>query len=187
MSLVHCCLPLLQIEGTSSELLQRADTLAGTIFRLPPGYQDGDALPPVCALWCFAWTTGPALCLCAASDMPSVAAQRWLLPAARCSSAPASARGGFGSSLRPLAGNNAEVGIVMLQMTQAAGKLKTNSIGSLFRGSNSGGSGDFAKAAAGPEVLSTCIGNWLSHLDWDGERCDFYTPDFHLSTHTFGS
>jgi hypothetical protein len=25
-------------------------------------------------------------------------------------------------------------------------------------------------AAAGVEVVSRCQGNWLSHLDWDGER-----------------
>lgn len=30
-----------------SELLQRADSITGTIFRLPAGFRDGDPLPSV--------------------------------------------------------------------------------------------------------------------------------------------
>lgn len=54
------------------------------------------------------------------------------------------------------------------QVQQAASKLKTASIGGLFRGSSGGASG--GNDVSAPEARSTCVGNWLSHLDWDGER-----------------
>lgn len=54
------------------------------------------------------------------------------------------------------------------QVQQAGSKLRSASIGGLFRGV--GGSGSTNDVTA-PEELSSCVGNWLSHLDWDGDRC----------------
>ena len=36
-----------QVDGGQSPLLQRPDTISGTIFRLPAGFRDGDPLPSV--------------------------------------------------------------------------------------------------------------------------------------------
>jgi hypothetical protein len=36
-----------QVDGSQSPLLQRPDTISGTIFRLPAGFRDGDPLPSV--------------------------------------------------------------------------------------------------------------------------------------------
>lgn len=55
------------------------------------------------------------------------------------------------------------------QVQSATSRLKASSIGGLFRGGSSGAA-DVAKAGGAPEALSTCTGNWLSHLDFDGER-----------------
>jgi hypothetical protein len=65
------------------------------------------------------------------------------------------------SQLRP----NAIVAGVQVQ--QAASKLSSVAklSGGLFRGS-SGPPDD----VAAPAAVSSCVGNWLSHLDWDGNR-----------------
>lgn len=55
------------------------------------------------------------------------------------------------------------------QKQAAASKLKGASISGLFR-AVSAGSAELTKAANAPEALSTCVGNWLSHLDFDGKR-----------------
>ena len=39
--------PVWQVDGVQSPLLQRPDTISGTIFRLPAGFRDGDPLPSV--------------------------------------------------------------------------------------------------------------------------------------------
>ena len=53
------------------------------------------------------------------------------------------------------------------QVQQAASRLSVAKLsGGLFRGS-SGGADDMAAA---PAAVSSCVGNWLSHLDWDGTR-----------------
>lgn len=95
-----CCqMQFGKVDGGQSPLLQRPDTISGTIFRLPAGFRDGDPLP---------------------------------------------------SSVQ-----------------QAASKLSVAKLsGGLFRG-NSSGADDMAAA---PAAVSSCVGNWLSHLDWDGSR-----------------
>ena len=53
------------------------------------------------------------------------------------------------------------------QVQQAASRLSVAKLsGGLFRG-NSSGADDMAAA---PAAVSSCVGNWLSHLDWDGTR-----------------
>ena len=57
-----------------------------------------------------------------------------------------------------------------VQAHHATSKLKVSSLASgLFRG----GSGSTAASdVMAPEAISSCTGNWLSHLDWDGTRYD---------------
>lgn len=164
-------------EHRSAPLLQRSDTVTGSVYRLVGGDFESDVEPPL--------TSSSAAAAAAedsdrggsdpfaAADAAAEARRRRRVNAAGPTSASSPAflpsRSAFAS------GKGASSSSLSLSsFASALNSLAATPTAAANNNSASVGCGNdpstHAAGATRGETLATCSGNWLSHLDWDGKR-----------------